>query len=358
MSNLNDIVNININIAAPAVDSADFDNLLIVGPPPRVAPARPLPTVGVYSDLSEVTAAGYVAVGDDADPVGIAARIAFSQNPRPARVFIAAQQPDKTPVETLEAALETSGWYVICAAGIAESEYERMAEWTEAQTRQFAYTFLSDTDPVSDIYFRSHGWCGLITDDDLPADVPDANGYVHVAAVAKCLAFPSGSETWNLKTVAAVFPSRISSTLRRRFDDGNSNFVSRIAGRNVTRNGMTRGGEWIDVIRGRDWLENDMQLRVFNLLLVNPKIPFTDNGIALVRNAMIASLEAARERGIVAEDEYDADGNPVPGFVTSVPLSASLTETQRASRVLTGCTFSARLAGAIHAVRVDGTLTF
>jgi len=500
MSNLNNIVTVNIDVAAPAVDSASFDNLLIVGPLPQVEPPRPLPTVGAYSDLAEVIGAGYVAVGEAADPVGVAARIAFSQNPKPARIFIAAQQvatppisgaeikiitednyftdavgvdpegelaPDlpwlqvtfsqqalnamqievekdgvivfggtlstnanptayfqaalgvsanptgnslnvptgsftgtygvqltggagirttvstgavayddtagtytpaaftdvttpvmMTPTETLDDALDTTGWYVVCAAGIPETQYEQIAEWTEAQIKLFAYTFMSDTDPVGAIFFRSLGWCGLITDDDLPADVPDANAYLHVAAIAKCLSYPAGSETWAFKRLAAVYPSLLSSTLTKALVEGHSNYFTQVAGRNITMNGQVRGGEWIDVIRGRDWLQNDMQLRIFNLLLMNPKIPFTNSGIALVQNEMIASLKSARVRGIVAEDEFDEDGVLVPSFTTSVPNSLSITATQKASRVLSDCRFSARLAGAIHAVRVDGTLTY
>jgi len=211
---------------------------------------------------------------------------------------------------------------------------------------------------VSAVYFRSHGWCGLIRDDDLPADVPQANGYLHVAAVAKALSYPSGSETWAFKRLASVFPSEISSTLVRLLTEGRSNYFTQIAGRNVTMNGQVRGGEWIDVIRGRDWLQNDIQLRIFNLLLMNPKIPYTNSGIALVHNAMIASLKAAQGRGIVAEDEFDEDGALVPGFTTSVPNSMSIGASQKASRALADCKFSARLAGAIHAVRVDGVLTY
>jgi hypothetical protein len=502
MSNLNNIVTINIDIAAPAIDSASFDHLLIIGPPPAVTLPRPLPAVGVYSDLPEVIGAGYTAVGPMADPVGVAARIAFSQSPRPAQIFIATvpemvtkltggtlsvitpanylttavnaeptvPDPNDLPwlqmtysrgagvalmeiviekdgavvfgsdtlptvanpeafeqvvigtpltpgadamnipdgefagtytvtltatdtdgrvsaitqtltlnetgqvtqgsgtssmipipadlAAALDTALETTGWYVICSAGIDESLYETIAEWTETQIRLFAYTFLSDTDPVGSIFFRSQGWCGLIHDDDLPADVPQANAYVHVAAVAKCLSHPAGSETWAFKRLAAVNPSQLSSTLVKSIVDGHSNYFTRIAGRNITMNGQVRGGEWIDVIRGRDWLQNDMQLRIFNLLLMNPKIPFTNSGIALVQNEMIASLMAATERGIVAEDEYNEDNELVPGFVTRVPNSMSITATQKASRVLNGCRFSARLAGAIHAVRVDGVLTY
>ena len=501
MSNLNNIVTVNIDIAAPAVDSASFDNLLVLGPAPAITPPRPLPVVGVYSSLSEVTDAGYVAVGDSADPVGIAARIAFSQSPKPTQIFIAAQRtapraisgaeikiitednyltdavgidPDEgvptpndlpwlqvvydrqavgsleveiekdgvvvfgrelpttaepaaliqvvigtalnpngdmmnipsgdeegnytvrltattgertttltglvyfdgtvnytaepvvdvttpdtlTPIETLDAALDTTGWYVICPVGIDEDQLENIAEWTEAQIKLLAYTFLSDTDPVGEVFFRSHGWCGLITDDDMPEDVPQANAYLHVAAVAKCLSYPAGAETWAFKRLASVYPSQISSTLIKSLVDGHSNYFTQVAGRNITMHGQVRAGEWIDIIRGRDWLQNDMQLRIFNLMLMNPKIPFTNGGIALVQNEMIASLKAATVRGIVAPDEWDEDGALVPGFTTSVPNSLSITATQKAARVLQDCRFSARIAGAIHVVRVDGVLTY
>ena len=498
-NNLDRIVTVNIDIAAPAIDAANFDNLLIFGPAPKIPPPRPLPQVGVYSSLAEVTGAGFITVGDTADPVGVAARVAFSQNPRPTEVFIATMQPAKpsilnaevriitednylaeaanidpgapvpndlpwlqvaynrkavsameieiekdgavvfgksepitknknaffqvplgtasdpqgdqmglaqinwagvytvtltamqgarvttltgtitfdgasistpgrvtqtivpemlSPVETLEIANERAGWYVACSAGIDESQFTNIAEWTEAHTKLFAYTFLSEVDPVSPIFYRSHGWCGLENDDQELEDVPQSNFHLAVAATARCLSFPAGSETWAYKRLSAILPSRFSTTLERDLQEGHSNYFVTRAGRNVTMNGQVRGGEWIDVIRGRDWLQNDMQLRIFNLMLMNPKIPYTDDGIASVENQMRASLDAAMDRGIVAPDEYDADDNLVPGFTVSVPLSASITATQRASRVLVDCKFTARLTNAIHAVRVDGTLTY
>jgi len=500
-NNLDRIVTVNIDIAAPAIDAANFDNLLIFGPAPQIPPPRPLPYVAVYSSLAEVTSAGYTAIGAAADPVGVAARIAFSQTPRPTEIFIAAMQAapasisnaelkiitednyftdavnageegtdplptdlpwlqgtygryavsgmeievdkdgttvfgknlpltknknayfqvalgtaadpqgdqmgldptdfaglytvtltatqgirvttligtltfDGTSVfttgsvtqsivpemlsaaETLEIANERTGWYVACAAGIPESEYENCAKWTEAHTKLFAYTFLADTDPVPNIYYRSHGWCGLENDDQYPEDAPMSQQHIGTAATARCLSFPAGSETWAFKRLAAVLPSQFSTTMERDLAEGDSNYFVTRAGRNITMSGRVRGGEWIDVIRGRDWLQNDMQLRIFNLMLMNPKIPYTDDGISMIENQMRASLLAAVDRGIVAPDEYDTDGNLVPGFVVSVPLSATITATQRASRVLIDCKFTARLAGAIHAVRVDGTLTY
>jgi len=361
-NNLSDIVTVNVDIASPAVDSASFDNLLIVGPGPKVTPPQPLPDVGVYTELPEVTAAGFVSTGANADPVGIAAMIAFSQNPKPAQIYIAVQKVVTSVVEpaidTLTRALETSGWYVICAAGIDPAEYEPIAAWTEAQAKLFSYTFLTQTDPVGGTYFRSHGWCGLVNDLDIASTVPIANAYLHVAAVAKCLSYLAGSETWSFKQLGGITPSNLSGTLKKALVDGHSNYFAQYAGRNITMNGQVRTGEWIDVVRGRDWLQNDMQIRLYNLLIMNPKIPYTNSGISLVQSEMIASLKEARDRGIVAQDEYGGDGALVPGFTTSVPNSLDITATQKASRILSGCRFSARLAGAIHMVQVNGTLTY
>lgn len=101
-----------------------------------------------------------------------------------------------------------------------------------------------------------------------------------------------------------------------------------------------------------------MQVRVANLFITNPKIPYTDKGIGLIQNQMIASLKSGVYYGGIAPDEYDEYGNVIPGFVTHVPLSANLTVSQKASRKLTDCTFTARLAGAIHFTEIKGSLTY
>ena len=123
-------------------------------------------------------------------------------------------------------------------------------------------------------------------------------------------------------------------------------------------NGKVVGDEWADIIRFRDWQKNDMQVRVVNLFIVNPKIPYTDSGIGLVQNQMLASLKAGQDRGGIAEDEFDEDGNTIPGYQTSVPLAATISASDKASRRLTGCKFKARLAGAIHFAELTGSLTY
>ena len=95
-SNLERICTVDIEISSPIVDSAAFDAVLIVGP----APAKPngeIPPVTVYSSAQEAQDAGYVTTGDDADPVGRAINVAFSQSPKPTAVYVATQQPAPAP---------------------------------------------------------------------------------------------------------------------------------------------------------------------------------------------------------------------------------------------------------------------
>lgn len=370
-SNLDRIARVDILLDTPISNEASFDHILIIGP----APLNPkegveIPTVGVYNSLNEITELGFLATGDGADPVGVAARVAYSQSPRPHEVYVAVvgktvgEEGEVTAmkaVDVLNEALATNGWYCICPVGLEDSEVAEIIQWTETQNKICGYI---DDDPEAPIvttglYLRSYGVYPKVTEDQLWNDVPAENKYgMAVAMAAKAMHYHAGEETWALKALAAVTPSKLSSNFINKLTKANLSYVLTVASKNVTMGGKTNYGEWIDVIRFRDWLQNDMQVRVVNLLIVNPKIPYTDNGIGLVENQMLASLKDGQKFGGIAPTEYDADGNANQGYVTSVPLASELTSSQKASRVLENCKFSARLAGAIHLVEISGSLTY
>jgi hypothetical protein len=495
MNGLDDLVQVEIDINSPVADLTSFDNILIFGAPPKNPAVQNIPAVGTYNTLAEVTDMGYDATGDDADPVGEAARIKFSNSN--SAIVVAVQQPvsvlasdfattvinannaattavpigtydasgtnypwlqytysrklcdsaevaitkdgtavfgkdllvtenanaflqvcftgnpddeDKmnlattayagvyvatftfkkgdvtttavstlsyntdgtwnvgkttvvsTPLEpiidTLTRALDYPGWYVACEAGLAPTDFEECAELIEAQEKMFAFNFITKTNPVRDIYFRSFGVCGLGTDRENALNPPIDENFKHVAFAAQALKYHAGSETWANKTVSAVDASDFSGTMKTALTNSHSNWIQEVGGKNITRNGQTNAGEWIDTIRFRDWLKNDMQIRVANLLIVNPKVPYTDPGISLVENQMIASLKSGRDYGGIAPDQFADDDTVIPGFTTSVPRAMNLTATQRASRTLQDCSFTAILAGAIHLVKIHGSLVY
>lgn len=320
------------------------------------------PEVGVYTALTDVSDAGWTTVGVTADPIGLAAAVAFSQNPKPDKIYIAYQKWVEGGLEnigtTLSRAKTFGGWYVVCPAGVPEAQYETMAQWTEANVNLFGYTFVGETDPVGSGYYRSFGFDGKVKDIVLEGENPDSNAYMSVGAAVKCLSYQSGSETWAYKSLGGLTPSDFSATHEALLEAANLNYYETLAGLNVTRNGKVKAGEWIDIIRFRDWLENDMRVRVATVLLSNPKIPYTDGGIALIKAAMIASLMQGQVNGGISDTTVATDGSLIPGFSVSVPAAASISAADKAARVLNNCKFEAYLSGAIHVVKILGYLSY
>lgn len=358
MSNLDRIVNITIELQTVVSSGASFDNILIVGPAPKTPLEEvTIPDVGVYTSLSAVNEMGWVSEGDSADPVGIAARIAFSQSVKPRQIYIAVQKVTsgstlEEPTATLSRAESENGWYVALAAGIDEEDFEDMAEWTEAREKMFGYSYKDpDSNPVTNVYYRTFGIC-------YGDDTGSGDPYKHIAMAVRFLSYDAGSETWVNKSLASVSTSNFTDTEIDTIDKDPASYYIQVGDTGLVQGGKVRAGEWIDVIRFRDWLKNDMQLRILNLLVKRPKVPYTDKGIGLVRNQMIASLKEGTRRGGIAEDQYNSDDELIPGFTTSVPLAADLSDTQRKSRILENCTFSAILAGAIHAGNITGSLVY
>lgn len=516
MSNSYDMIStVDIDISRPIVDGTSFDNLLIVGPLPKVAPETAPPKVAVYAD-GEVTAAGWKDSGADADPVGLAAKIAFSQTPKPKAVYIAPQQltekaisagkviddvneiiADKvgtnegltgctidydtnqrvvtirltgavtgvkntgifeaigaavdsgykvfvndTPltdadsfktlpvfeqistltkgsapvefvisvntddvkvsygvivcypnaktgegepngftayiidspqnevepaVEAVKRAISTPGWYVVCTAGVDPSEYEEIAAYIESQEKMFYYTETgffgvgedgTNKPSIGEVYFRSIGIYGREEVDQSDDDIPQANLYANVAHTAEWLSHTPGSETAAFKQLSAIYPSKLSTNEMKSLEESSLNYFVTVGNRNITMNGKTVGGEWADVIRFRDWLKNDMQVRIVNTFVTSPKIPYTDKGISIIQNQMLASLKAGQDAGGISETEYDGDGKAIPGYTVTVPRAYTLSDSDRASRKLKGCKFTARLSGAIHFAEISGSLTY
>lgn len=370
-ANLDRICTVDISLSTPISNDANFDNILILGPKPENL-TEEMPSIGVYNTLEELTSLGVVATGTSPDAIGVAARVAFSQTPRPKEVYIAyidettdeetQETTTATPTEALVNAMSMNDWYCICTTGLTKEQVKEVIEWTETHNKIHGYWDDDPENPIVDtgLYLRSFPVYPRESSKQLEADVTLENQYgAAVAMAAKALHYHAGSETWALKPVATISPLDTSnSTFVKKLEAANFSYIMNVASKNVTQGGKTNGGEWIDVIRFRDWLQNDMQVRVVNALIVNPKIPYTDNGIGVIKNQMIASLKDGQKYGGIAPTEYDSDGNAIPGYVVSVPLAADVTSTQKASRVLTDCKFSARLAGAIHVVEISGNLTY
>ena len=173
----------------------------------------------------------------------------------------------------------------------------------------------------------------------------DQENYPEAAWAGRCLPLDPGSETWKFKNLAGVAASELSTTQENFIFTEKGNTYETFAGVAITREGTVASGEFIDVIRFVDWLEARMQEDIYQVLINVPKIPYTDNGVAIIESLVRKRLLAGIRVGGLAED---------PEFTISVPKVADVSPADKAARLLPDVEFQATLAGAIHKVQIRG----
>lgn len=176
----------------------------------------------------------------------------------------------------------------------------------------------------------------------------DATEYPEAAWIGDRFPSAPGSSTWMFKQLAGISVDSLTSTESTNIRNKNGNTYETIGGVNITREGKVASGEFIDVIRGVDWLESRMEERIFSRFVNLPKIPYTNAGIAIIEAEVRAQLQEAIVAGVL-------DGEQ--GFTVTVPRISEISANDRANRILPAITFVAKLAGAIHKATVRGTVT-
>lgn len=162
--------------------------------------------------------------------------------------------------------------------------------------------------------------------------------------------FPSdpGGSTWAFKTLSGISADILTASDRTALRGKNCNYYQEIAGRNVTYDGKAASGEYIDITRLVDWMVARIAEEVFLLLVNNPKLPYTDASVEIVKNAVYSVMLQAIGNGGIATD-------PVP--IVTGPKVADVPTSQRAARILPDIEFEATVAGAIHQVIVSGVIS-
>ncbi len=357
MSSIGDVVDITIEIENPVTDSASFSNILLVAPGPSTAGKMEMPEVIVISAAKDLAVYGYT----EEDEAYRAAVVAFMQEPSPDEVYVIARKTKEdgnkeTIAECLDRAT-VENWYgfSLVSEDTTATEIEAAAKWAEENNHLFGFAYTSGRCPINlSTYNRTFGfYAGNVGD-----QIPDGNLYAAAAFMAKCFGYTPGTESWGFKTLNGVTASNLSAAEKKTFKDANVNYYHSIANKAITQEGKVGSGEWIDVIRFRDWLINQIQIRVFNFIVKNQKVPYNDSGITGIQNILEAVLSEAQEAGGIDQNRYNEDEELEKGYEVIVPRSSDISTIDKKQRKLTGVSFVARLAGAIHEVAIRGTLVY
>ena len=185
-----------------------------------------------------------------------------------------------------------------------------------------------------------------------------ATEYADAAWVGRVSTTQPGSETWALKRLASVTGDKFDKTTQLTVYGKGGNTFERYSDQfSLTNQGKTVAGEWIDVIRFRDWLKDYIGTSMVQLMINRDKIPYTDGGIQLLATNLRASLRQGQTVGGIAPDETGPDNEKLPGFNITAPRSFEVDDATKASRTVY-LKFNARIAGAIHIADVKGALAY
>jgi len=360
MANISDIVDVQISIESAGTEPSSFSKMLLLADEPSGTGTVTMPDIAEVSNVDALISYGYT----DSSDLYKAMVIAFAQSPKPESIFVAQRKVVSSEVEpiatTLARALSHGGWYgfAIAQQTPATADLTACATWAETNEKLFCFAWTTGTIPVTITnYMRTFAIYGGSA--DLVEGVTNTGNYfINVAWMAKCFGYDYGSETWAFKTLNGVNPSHLSSSDITGFATAGANYYTDYAGRDITYSGKTGKGEWIDVIRFRDWLIAYIGEKITSFFALNTKVAFTDAGITGVYNVLDSCLKYGQTLGGIRGSEFDGDGIESKGYTITVPLASSISSATKATRRLTGVSFVANLAGAIHFAQINGKLVY
>ncbi|WP_440163376.1 DUF3383 family protein [Actinobacillus pleuropneumoniae] len=354
MAKIDSLVNVAIQLGTTAIAGKSFSDMLILGKH-KLSGGR----VMIVTDANELLEMGL----DSSDPLYKAVATAFAQVSHIAQVYVGRQDDSETVTDALAAcSKEFNNWYGLALSSRVKEDVLFAAMWAEANSKLFV-TASSDEGIVTasvsnDLasqcktsnYYRTAVMYSHKADEEYP----------EIAMMSHCFTFYPGAETWNLKKLSAVSHSPLTET---EFNAAKTKNVTTFENFNdsfsITQGGKVAGGEWIDVIRFRDWLMQEVQINTTSTLInANGKLPYTDAGIEMVGQAIRQALDLGVVRGGISPVEYDKDSNEIPSYRITLPRSADISANNKANRLLQDVKFTARLAGAIHIAEIKGYLSY
>lgn len=313
--------------------------------------------VTAVTNLASTPAAGVIsAVADNSNEMFLVTSLDVTT-----MEFLETTVDSNLVTEVTNIAAQNDDWYgLILADPRSIARVTALAGYVETREKIFGVT-TSDTDtgdPVSttDLAFLLNAAQFFRT---FPLYSGDQGKYGAATWMGNGFPFTPGSQTWAFKPLSGVVADILPSGFQTALDAKSCNYYVAVAGVPVTNGGEATGGrmaskEFIDVIRGRDKLTARLRENIFGLLINARKVPFTQAGIDAVVAQVEATLNEAIGEGYLSPDVPEGQDKP---FIITAPLISEISQADKIARTLPNVNFECTLAGAIHAVKINGVIS-
>lgn len=260
-----------------------------------------------------------------------------------------------TDLAAIQAA-DGTGWYGLGLASNSAAEILAAAAFAEANNKIFSCNnsdtaiALGTTGNVAlqtktNNYARTHG---LYSGSAILS-------YSGIGLMSQRLTDVAGSDTWAYKIINGVPTDNLTETQTNNIANANWNYYVSFKGQPNTIEGKTPAGAFIDIVRGRDALADEIQTNLLAAVSAQSKIGYTDAGRDYLINVVLATLLKYTKAPINFLDP--GNGADIPAPSVSAPTVAQQSPSDRAARRFPGVTFNAKLAGAIQGMTINGFAT-
>jgi hypothetical protein len=337
---LTDFVRTQISVQISAITRAGFGTMLFLYETTDDTDDRVL----IFGDVDEVTEK----YGADT-PATNAATAFFGGDLVSPLIKIGYKLESETWAEALNACQAFDpDWYAFAIDSAVEADVLAAAQWAQPRTKLY-FAKSADADILNPALDTDIASQLLAVEYDRTALIYHslaASAYPELAWAGGQLPKNPGSTTWAFKRAPGIPADKFTGANVVALKGKRVNYVENVAGITIVAGGYTsRSGFFVDVRRGLDYVVQRMNEDIFILLTSNEKIAGDDRGSAIIESAIFARLQQS-----VAEDIFIDDDN----LTVTVPRFAERDIADRANRLLTGCKFTANLAGAIHEVEIIG----
>lgn len=295
------------------------------------------------SNIAEVVTAGFAATTNAYK----AAQLLFAQENAPKQIAVCGVT-EAASAALADATLTGKNWrqLIVVNDGETASAVSAISAAVESLDGKLYFAGLDVDDStqitVSGLRRTVLFYCNAT--EDIPVPV--------AALVGETAGRAAGSFTYKNLILSGIAPQDLTEAeITAIHSKGGITFVQK-AGDNVTSEGKLAGGEYIDVIDSEDYIIQQLAYKTQKVLNNAAKVPYDNNGIAMLESVAVDVLQGAYNNGMIATN---ADG--APGYSVIYALREDTSETDRANRVYLGGSFSFALAGAVHEVEIFGEIT-
>lgn len=286
-------------------------------------------------DLEEVAAAGFA----DTTDVYKAAALMFSQKNPPAKIAVAGLTATSELGDLL-----SEGWRQIILVGTDTSQTNAKAIATAIAATKDKMFFATVTASTAVSSIKTVGGERTVV-------FVHSSNIAVAALVGEAAGRDVGSFTYKNLILTGITPDVLTdSEIEAIHTAGGITFVTK-AGDNVTSEGKTVSGEYIDIIDSEDYVIQQLEYQTQKTLNNMDKVPYDNNGIAVLESVAVNVMKDAYNKGMIATND---DGSPA--YSVDYAMREQTEPEDRAARKYLGGKFSFALAGAIHTVEITGEI--